>query len=261
MVINYYDDVLRFLEKYFNIEFKDNILKDKTILDNIGSFDFINIIINLENQYNIEYNDEMLNSGCYEDIDDFIRYTVSLIDKKEDKQEVLVLDELNCVIGKSEKLYVHKNNIKHLAFSIIIFNDADQILLQKRSKEKYHSGSLWSNTCCSHPITEDIEEEAKNRLLYEMGIEAELHKVFQFEYKAALDNNLYENELDIVFFGFSNDEPKINTKEVDDFKWVHINDIENVIKHFPEEYTYWFKNMLSKIIELKNGMNFNYGQS
>ena len=88
MVINYYDDVLRFLEKYFNIEFKDNILKDKTILDNIGSFDFINIIINLENQYNIEYNDEMLNSGCYEDIDDFIRYTVSLIDKKEDKQEV-----------------------------------------------------------------------------------------------------------------------------------------------------------------------------
>ena len=92
---------------------------------------------------------------------------------------VVLVDEKNNEIGTEDKLEAHKKGLLHRAFSIFIFNDKNEILLQKRAKSKYHSANLWSNTCCSHPfIDKSINDYATLRLVQEMGIETNLNEVF-----------------------------------------------------------------------------------
>src|SRR4030042_2652109 len=108
-------------------------------------------------------------------------------------EQVVLLDENNNKIGIGEKMKVHEQGKLHMAFSIFIFNNKRELMLQKRSKNKYHSGGLWSNTCCSHPRPgENIEAAAHRRLREEMGFDCELEKVFSFSYKVKL-GSLFEN--------------------------------------------------------------------
>ena len=112
---------------------------------------------------------------------------------------VILVDENNNQIGLEEKILAHKKNLLHRAFSIFIFNDSFEILLQKRAPNKYHSGNLWTNTCCSHPLENlSLVESAKKRLVEEMGIKANLNEVFSFIYQAEFDNGLSEYEYDHV---------------------------------------------------------------
>ena len=114
---------------------------------------------------------------------------------------VIVVDKNDRQICLEEKLYAHKNNLLHRAFSIFLFNDSNQILLQKRAPEKYHSANLWSNTCCSHPKEKlTLLESAELRLVEEMGIKTKLEKTFSFIYSAKFNNGPFENEFDHVFF-------------------------------------------------------------
>ncbi|MFQ6372134.1 NUDIX domain-containing protein [Shewanella sp. YIC-542] len=84
-----------------------------------------------------------------------------------------------------------------------MLNNKNQILLQRRCKDKYHSGGLWSNTCCSHPnINEHIKNTANRRLKEEMGISCGLRRIFTLQYNLKCDNNLIENELTHVLYGF-----------------------------------------------------------
>ena len=140
------------------------------------------------------------------------------------------------------KLEAHQKGLLHRAFSVFIFNSDYKLLLQKRASSKYHSGGLWTNTCCSHPRDgEDIIDAANRRLNEEMGIKTSLRKVFDFIYTAELDNNLIENEFDHVFYGVYDIDPIINKDEAEDFKWVDMETLKNDIENNKDQYTVWFK--------------------
>ena len=158
------------------------------------------------------------------------------------KEKVILVDENDTQVGLMPKLEAHQKGLLHRAFSVFIFNNNHQLLLQKRAVSKYHSGGLWTNTCCSHPREgEETINAANRRLIEEMGIKTNLRKVFDFIYKAELDNELTENEFDHVFYGLYNEDPIINIEEVDDFKWIDMETLNNDITANGQNYTVWFK--------------------
>ena len=158
------------------------------------------------------------------------------------EEKVILVDENDNQVGLMPKLEAHQKGLLHRAFSVFIFNSKYQLLLQKRAISKYHSGGLWTNTCCSHPReAEDILDAANRRLLEEMGIKTNLRKVFDFIYKAELDNELTENEFDHVFYGVFDENPTLNKEEAEDYKWVDMETISNDIIRNSDNYTVWFK--------------------
>ena len=159
-------------------------------------------------------------------------------------QKVILIDRNNKRIGTEEKIKAHKEGKLHRAFSIFVFNSEGKLLLQRRAKTKYHSGGLWSNTCCSHPAPgETTYQAARRRLKEEMGFECKLKKLFCFTYRVEFDNGLIENEYDYVFIGKVNDNQKIipNPSEVEEYKWVSIEELKKDIKKNPDNYTYWMR--------------------
>lgn len=160
---------------------------------------------------------------------------------------IIAVDEFDSEIGSIEKMEAHRKGTLHRAFSILVFNSKNQLLLQKRNVKKYHSPGLWTNTCCSHPkYGENLQDAIYRRLNEEMGFTCELEEVFSFIYKVKLEDNLFENEYDHVFIGKYDGEIVVNKDEVDDFKWVDINELKNDIVERPEIYTYWFKYLVNK---------------
>jgi isopentenyl-diphosphate delta-isomerase len=162
--------------------------------------------------------------------------------------DVILVNERDKAIGTMDKMKAHELGVLHRAFSIFLFNDNGELLLQKRNDSKYHSGGLWTNTCCSHPKPSDIlKEGALKRLNEEMGIAADIKFVFSFIYKAEFDNGLIENEFDHVFLGSFNGIPNINSDEVSDWKYMSLQSIKNEIELSPELFTEWFKIALPKL--------------
>lgn len=164
--------------------------------------------------------------------------------------EVILVDNDDCEIGRMEKLEAHLKGLLHRAFSVLVFNDQHELLLQQRAFGKYHSEGLWTNTCCSHPVPgESIIDAAHRRMKEEMGFDCYLENAFHFIYRAELDNNLIENELDHVVIGFSNETPVINTDEVQSFKWMDLEAIRKDMDCNPDQYTHWFKLIISDQFE------------
>ena len=158
------------------------------------------------------------------------------------EDNVILVDKNDNQVGLMPKLEAHQKGVLHRAFSIFIFNNKYELLLQKRASSKYHSGGLWTNTCCSHPReNEDILDAANRRLIEEMGIETSLRKVYEFTYKAELDNDLIEHEFDHVFYGVYNEDPSINKDEAEGFKWIDMDSLNEDIKTNGDIYTVWFK--------------------
>ena len=161
---------------------------------------------------------------------------------------VILVDQSDKKIGLMEKMEAHRKGELHRAFSVLLFNDEGELLLQKRALLKYHSPGLWTNTCCSHPRDgETVMEAANRRLMEEMGIQANLEKAFTFIYKTRLDNDLIEHELDHVLIGRYNGTPAINTEEVETFKYMHPETILKEMKNQPEIWTEWFKIIMPKV--------------
>jgi isopentenyl-diphosphate delta-isomerase len=166
---------------------------------------------------------------------------------KDQKEKVVLVDEKDKEIGIEEKIKAHREGKLHRAFSIFIFNSKGELLLQKRAKSKYHSGGLWSNTCCSHPRPKETMDEAvKRRLKEEMGIECEFKFFDKIIYKAKV-GDLIENEIDYIFVGNFDGNPRPSKDEVEDWKWIKIDDLKDDIKKNPEKYTPWLKIILSKV--------------
>jgi isopentenyl-diphosphate delta-isomerase len=158
------------------------------------------------------------------------------------QEYVILVNEQDEVIGQMEKMEAHEKAILHRAFSVFILNDKNEIMLQQRAHSKYHSPLLWTNTCCSHQrINESNIQAGKRRLKEEMGFETELKELFHFIYKAPFDNGLTEHELDHVMIGYFDDEPEINSEEVESWKWMAIGDIKLDMQENPDQYTIWFK--------------------
>lgn len=161
---------------------------------------------------------------------------------------VILVDEQDNDIGVMEKLQAHQLGVLHRAFSVFIFNDKEQLLLQQRSLTKYHSAGLWTNTCCSHPRpNETIKDAANRRLFEEMGMSCDLKIKTNFIYKTSFENGLTEHELDYVLIGSSNQNPHINHDEVSSYKWLSIAEIKTDIISNPNQYTSWFKIALEKV--------------
>ena len=161
---------------------------------------------------------------------------------------VILVDEQDNAIGTMEKQQAHVEGSLHRAFSIFIFNSEKKILLQKRASTKYHCAGLWTNACCSHPReNENILDAAKRRLQEEMGMQCDLKHIFSFVYKAKFENGLTEHEFDHVFFGQSDSVPLINNQEVDEFKYIGIEELQLEINHSPQNFTPWFLIALDRV--------------
>ncbi|WP_417800792.1 isopentenyl-diphosphate Delta-isomerase [Tenacibaculum sp.] len=158
------------------------------------------------------------------------------------KEQVILVDQQDNPIGLMEKIEAHEKALLHRAFSVFVFNNKNELMLQQRAAEKYHSPMLWTNTCCSHQRDGETNIEAgKRRLQEEMGFSCELEEVFSFIYKAPFDNGLTEHEYDHVMLGRFNDEPIVNPEEVASYKWMPLEEVKNDIESHPEKYTAWFK--------------------
>jgi len=164
------------------------------------------------------------------------------------EERVILVDEFDNPIGTEEKLKAHEDGVLHRAFSVFIFDTSGKMLLQKRASEKYHSGGLWTNTCCSHPKPNELTLDAANRrLMEEMGMKSELHYCFSFQYKAELDSDLIENEFDHVFIGVTDDLPILNTNEAEGFKYMETEQVIDAMEENPKDYTEWFKICINEL--------------
>lgn len=161
----------------------------------------------------------------------------------QDQSEMVILvNEEDQEIGTMEKLQAHREGVLHRAFSVFIFNKKGELLLQKRAAGKYHSAGLWTNTCCSHPRPgEKAGQAAHRRLKEEMGLQCRVSPAFTFVYRAEMENGLTEHELDHVFTGVSDDVPVPNNKEVAEWKYVNLDELDRLLKTNPKQFTEWFK--------------------
>lgn len=164
-------------------------------------------------------------------------------------EQVVLVDSRDREIGLMDKMEAHKKGLLHRAFSVILFNNKGQLLLQKRAAHKYHSGGLWSNTCCSHPRhKENLHIAAIRRLKEEIGIEANISFLYSFIYKYEFHNDLIEHELDHVFIGETEAQPYLNPDEVEDFKWVDWMELTTDIHVNEQKYSFWFKIIIDHLL-------------
>ncbi|MEY8848923.1 isopentenyl-diphosphate Delta-isomerase [Psychroserpens sp. XS_ASV72] len=167
------------------------------------------------------------------------------------KEELVILvNEKDEQIGTMPKMEAHEKACLHRAFSVFVFNDNNELMLQQRAKHKYHSPLLWTNTCCSHQrVGESNLEAGKRRLQEEMGFVTDLKETTSFIYKAPFDNGLTEHEFDHILVGYYNEEPKINLEEVHEWKWMPLEAVKVDIELNPEQYTAWFKIIFEKFYD------------
>lgn len=158
------------------------------------------------------------------------------------KEEYIILvNENDEPLGTIEKMEAHEKGLLHRAFSVFLFNTRGEMLLQQRALDKYHSGGLWTNACCSHPSPgEETRDAALRRLKEEMGIETDLEKIFDFIYRAEFENGLIEHELDHVFAGEYEGLINVNPEEVNDFCYKSMSAIQESLVTHPKKYTAWF---------------------
>lgn len=167
-----------------------------------------------------------------------------------EENKVILVDKNDDMVGTMDKMEAHKQGLLHRAFSIFIFNSKGEMLLQQRALSKYHSGGLWTNACCSHPMPgEKTEDAARRRLTEEMGFETPIEKIFDFTYKADFHNGLTEHEFDHVFAGEYEGEIDINPDEVNDFVYKEVSAIKNEMQTEPQKFTAWFHIAFPKIEE------------
>ncbi len=158
------------------------------------------------------------------------------------EERVVLVDEADRPIGTAPKLEAQRQGRLHRALSVVVRDRAGRFLLQKRARGKYHSGGLWTNTCCSHPRPDEpVAEAARRRLAEEMGIEAEPVPILTTIYRAELDNGLIEHELVHVFAVTYEGPVRPDPAEADGFAWVAPDELVADIARRPERYSYWFK--------------------
>jgi isopentenyl-diphosphate delta-isomerase len=163
--------------------------------------------------------------------------------------EVVLVDAHDEPVGVADKLEAHEQGWLHRAFSVFVFDPEGRLLLQQRNVNKYHSGALWSNTCCSHPNPgESVEEAAQRRLQEEMGFRCPLDAAFTFTYRAVLSDTMIEHEYDHVLIGRAAPTVRPNADEVQDWRWAAPNELMADVAAHPERYTAWFRMAVERVL-------------
>ncbi|MCF6405391.1 isopentenyl-diphosphate Delta-isomerase [Chitinophaga filiformis] len=166
------------------------------------------------------------------------------------KAQVILVNELDQETGLMEKMEAHEKGLLHRAFSVFILNDQGDMLLQQRALDKYHSGGLWTNACCSHPLPgETVEAAAHRRLSEEMGFDCPLHELFQFTYRTEFDNGLIEHEYDHVWAGTYNGAINPDPREVHAYQYLPVNEIIRLMAEVPGQFTSWFRLAFPRVID------------
>ena len=164
-----------------------------------------------------------------------------------EEEKVILVNEKDEQVGLMPKMEAHEKALLHRAFSVFVFNEKNELMIQQRAHEKYHSPGLWTNTCCSHQREGETNIEAgKRRLQEEMGFSTDLKDTISFIYKAPFDNGLTEHEFDHILVGNFFGEPDLNPEEANDWKWVSLEDLRRDMKKNPDIYTEWFKIIFDK---------------
>jgi isopentenyl-diphosphate delta-isomerase len=164
--------------------------------------------------------------------------------------DVVLVNEADAPLGTAEKLRAHTEGWLHRALSVFVFDSEGRLLLQRRTPGKYHSGGLWSNTCCSHPYpNESPLAAARRRLQEEMGFSCALTPAFHFTYRASVGPTLIEHEYDHVFVGVVDAvDVHPNPDEVSDWAWMSASAIREDVTASPSRYTVWFRRLLDQAL-------------
>lgn len=162
---------------------------------------------------------------------------------------ILLVDVFDDNIGYAPKAEVHERGLLHRAFSVFIV-DGGKMLLQRRGRDKYHSGGLLTNACCSHQREgESLGECVKLRLREELGAQFEAKELFSFVYYTKFENGLTEYEYDHVFLGEYSGELTPDPQEIDELVWVDMDELAVDMRLSPEKYTVWFLSAAPRVIE------------
>jgi isopentenyl-diphosphate delta-isomerase len=165
-------------------------------------------------------------------------------------ERVVLVDAADREIGSAEKLEAHARGFLHRAVSVVIFDGRGSMLLQRRAPGKYHSGGLWSNTCCGHPRPgEEALAAARRRLAAEMGIETELSSACVFTYRAIVGPGLVEHEVDHVFLGTFAGAPRPDADEVVEWRWQPSRELLGETARAPERFSAWLEPLLAALAE------------
>jgi len=157
----------------------------------------------------------------------------SLILVDADDNEVGLMSKADCHDGEG---------VLHRAFSIFLFNQDGELLLQQRAPEKRLWPMYWANSCCSHPRAgESLEVAAARRLQDELHTSATLESVYSFEYQATFGELGSEHELCHVFLGQIDEKPTANETEIAALRYVSATTLRDALAQQPEQFTPWLR--------------------
>lgn len=167
------------------------------------------------------------------------------------KDELIWVDLNDNVVGYGEKLETHKRNILHRAFSVFLYSNG-KMLIQQREKNKYHSGGLWANSCCSHPRKgEELIQAANRRVEEELGIKEgslTLKEIDSFVYFHSY-GDLSEYEFDHIIVGEYEGNIVPNPEEIEDYRWVEYKELAKELMEHPEQFSAWFLIAAPKVLK------------
>ena len=172
------------------------------------------------------------------------------------EENCILVDKEDNIIGKDSKVNCHLGEGKlHRAFSVLLFNNSGDLLIQKRAREKITFPSIWANSCCSHPLHIETELDgiygakvaAKRKMEQELGINSQeidlddLHYITKMKYKARADEKWIEYEIDYIFVIKCDVDINPNTIEIEDTKYVNPNELESVFQDEDAKIGPWFR--------------------
>lgn len=170
--------------------------------------------------------------------------------KPEMAQLLQLVDLQDKVTGSAAKDVVHREGLLHRAFSVFLVNGRGELLLQKRSRSKYHSGGLWTNACCSHPrCGEELSFSARRRLLEELGVDLVPDEIGHFVYRSVYANGVTEYEYDHIFLGTFEGVCTPDPEEIEELSWWTVQDLERAVIEEPERFTTWFITALPLVLD------------
>ncbi len=168
------------------------------------------------------------------------------------QEQLIWVDIFDNEIGYGEKLETHVKEQLHRAFSVFIIHDG-KMFIQRRAMDKYHSGGLWANACCSHPRKgKTLEESVQDRLELELGIpigSCVPEETFSFVYYSKYEG-LSEYEYDHVLVADYHGQITPNREEIMDTRWVDMEELKQELEKAPQKFSAWFLIAAPRVLEM-----------